>query len=149
MKFTDKRHPNFVYEVVCEEWVNENLYAVIFNDMFDINGEKYTLVAVYHKDKDKITYTRAYKTGNADAEQYIPSDTKKEIDEYILRMCGAIDKNTHITTRDITITLKVAVSNDTSIGDYNNFFETAKTEIKDFAKTLYGKGINVIEVLDS
>lgn len=144
-KFTNKNYPEIFYEVIGEKWLDENTYVIIFQNMLDVDGDKYHLEVEYHKDENRITYTRVYDHENVNAKYFVSSCFKRDIDEYILRKCGVIDEDMFINTQEVAVRLKLGVSKNASVGDLHEFIETAKSEMAEFAKTLYGKGIKVIE----
>lgn len=144
-KFTNKNYPEIFYEILGEEWMDEDTYVIVFQNMIDIDGDEYHLEVEYHKDEKRITYTRVYDYENVNAEYFVSPCFKRDIDEYILRKCGVIDEDMFINTQELAVSLKLGVSKDTSVGDLHGFLETAKSEMAEFAKTFYGKGIKVIE----
>ena len=144
-KFTNKNYPEIFYEVIDEGWLDEDTYVIVFQNMLDVDGDEYHLEVEYHKDENRITYTRVYDYENVSAEYLISSCYKRDIDEYILRQCEVIDEDMFISTQEVSVSLKLGVSENTSVGDLHEFLETAKTEMAEYAKTLYGKGIKVIE----
>lgn len=143
-KFTNKNYPEIFYEVIDEGWIDEDTYVIVFQDMLDVDGDEYHLEVEYHKDENIITYTRVYDYENVNAEYLVSSCFKRDIDEYILRKCGVIDEDMFISTQEVAVSLELGVSKNISVGDLHKFLETAKSEMADFAKTLYGKGIKVI-----
>ena len=144
-KFTNNNYPEIIYEVVGEDWMDDETYVIVFQDMIDVDGDKYHLEVEYHEDENRITYTRVYDYETLNAEHLISSCFKRDIDEYILLKCGVIDEDMLITTQEVSVRLKLGVSKNASVGDIHEFLKTAKSEMGEFAKTLYGNGIKVID----
>ena len=65
--FTNKNYPEIVYEVVDEGWLDDETYVIVFNEMTDVDGDVFHLEVEFHKDENKVTYTRVYDYENVEA----------------------------------------------------------------------------------
>lgn len=93
-KFTSKDIPEVVYEVVGEYWLDDDTYVIIFNDMIDVDGDTYHLEVEYHKDEERVTYTRVYDYENVGAFAFVSPCFRKQIKEYVLQQVGALKDKT-------------------------------------------------------
>ena len=66
-KFTNKNYPEIVYEVVEEFWLDDETYVIVFKEMKDVDGDVFHLEVEYHKDENRVTYTRVYDYENVEA----------------------------------------------------------------------------------
>lgn len=126
-KFTSKKMPEVVYEVVDEYWLNDDTYVVIFGDMIDI--DTYHLEVEYHKDADKFTYTRVYAYENVEAFMLVSPCFRKQIEEYVLQQVGVLREGSFITEQEVVTWLKLDVPKDTSIGELREFLNSLKFEV--------------------
>jgi hypothetical protein len=126
-KFTSKKMPEVVYEVVDEYWLNDDTYVVIFGDMIDI--DTYHLEVEYHKDADKLTYTRVYAYENVEAFMLVSPCFRKQIEEYVLQQVGVLREGSFITEQEVVTWLKLDVPKDTSIGELREFLNSLKFEV--------------------
>ena len=78
-KFTSKKALEVVYEILGEEWLDDDTYVVVFNDMIDVDGDTYHLEVEYHKDEKRITYTRVYDYENVEASNLVSPCFKNQI----------------------------------------------------------------------
>ena len=85
-KFTSEIMPEFFYSVVDEFWFDDDTYVIIFKEMVDADGDVYHLDVEYHKDEDRITYTRVYDYDTLDATEMITPCFKEQFDNYILKV---------------------------------------------------------------
>ena len=70
-KFTSKFFLDTFYEVIDEYWLDEDTYVIIFQDMEDKDGDIFHLEVEYHKDEERITYTRVYEFENVEASLFV------------------------------------------------------------------------------
>jgi len=91
-KFTSKKIPEVIYEIVGEYWLDDSTYVIIFKDMVDADGDTYHLEVEYHKDEKRVTYTRVYDYENVEASQFVSPCFKKQIEEYALQQVGVLTK---------------------------------------------------------
>ena len=128
-KFTSKFFLDTFYEVIDEYWLDEDTYVIIFQDMEDKDGDIFHLEVEYHKDEERITYTRVYEFENV--------VFKKQIEEYILQQVGVLDKDTFFNTQKVEVELKLGVPKDMTIGELHEFLDMVKEELAEYATTLY------------
>ena len=147
-KFTNKNYPEIVYEVVNEGWLDDETYVIVFNEMTDVDGDVFHLEVEYHKDEEKVTYTRVYDHENIEASMFVSPCFKKQIEEYILQQVGVLDKDSFLNTQKVEIELKLGFSKDMTIGELNEFLGMVKKELAEYATTLYWdkKKVKVIKL---
>lgn len=90
--FTSKTIAEIFYEVIGEYWLDDDTYVIIFQDMVDVDGDTYHLEVEYHKDEERITYTRVYDHENVEASQFVSPCFKKQIEEYTSQQVGVLNK---------------------------------------------------------
>jgi len=127
-KFTSEKAPEVVYEVVDEKWLDNDTYVVVFNDMKDADGLTYHLEVEYHKDEDKITYTRVYSFDIVEAFKLVSPCFRKQIEEYILQQVGVLREGSFVTEQEVVTWLKLDVPQDTSVGELREFLNSLKFE---------------------
>jgi len=130
-KFVSKNIPEVSYEIVGEEWLDVHTYVIVFQDMTDVDGDTYHLEVEYHKDEDKITYTRytrVYGYENVDASKFVSPCFKKQIDEYILQKVGTLREGSYLTEQEVVIWLKLDVPNNTLVSEMIEFLNSLKFE---------------------
>lgn len=127
--FTSKKCPEVVYEVEMESWIDKDTFVIVFKNMTDIDGEIYHLEVEYHKDEDKITYTRVYKYENVDASQFVSPCFKKQFEEYVLQQVGVLREGSFVTEQEVVTWLKLDVPKDTSMGELREFLNSLKFEV--------------------
>lgn len=120
-KFTSDKIPEIVYEVVDEKWLDKNTYVVVFNDMIDVDNDTYHLEVEYHKDEDKITYTRVYEYENVEAFEFVSPCFRKQIEEYVLQQAGVLREGSFVTTQELVTWLKLDVPKDASMWELRKF----------------------------
>jgi hypothetical protein len=128
-KFTSKSIPDVFYEVVGEEWLDEDTYVIVFAGMTDVDGDIYHLEVEYHKDEEKVTYTRVYDYESVEASQLVSPCFKKQIEEYVLQQVGVLRKGSVITEQEVVTWLKLDVPKDTSMGELREFLNSLKFEV--------------------
>ena len=146
-KFTSNSIKEIFYEIVGEEWIDDDTYVVIFQDMTDVDGDTYHLEVEYHKDEDRITYTRVYDYENV--HDMLPSPCfQKQIEEYILQQVGVIKDNEFISTRDISVELKLAVPKDMTLGEFQEWLKECTIEVNRLVPTDKEKLMSKIRILE-
>jgi len=128
-KFTSKKAPEVVYEVVDEKWLDDDTYVVVFNEMKDEDGLTYHLEVEYHKDEDKITYTRVYSFDIVEAFMLVSPYFRKQIEEYVLQQVGALRKGSFVTEQEVVTWLKLDIPQDTSVEELYEFLNSLKFEV--------------------
>jgi hypothetical protein len=127
-KFTSKFFLDTFYEVMDEYWLDEDTYVIVFQDMTDVDGDTYHLEVEYHKDEERITYTRVYEYENVH-DMPITHVFKKQIEEYILQQVGVLDKDSFLTTQSIEVELKLGVPKDMTIGEFQEWLKECFVEV--------------------
>lgn len=146
-KFTNKNYPEIVYEVVDEGWLDDETYVIVFNEMTDVDGDVFHLEVEYHKDENRVTYTKVYDHVNIKA-LFVSHEFKKQIDEYILQQVGVLGKDSFFNTQKVEIELKLGFPKDMPIGELHEFLGMVKKELAEYATTLYWdkKKVKVIKL---
>lgn len=106
-KFTSKFFKNLFYKMMDEYWLDDDTYVIIFQDMVDADGDTFHLEVEYHKDENRITYTRVYEYENVEAT--IMHIFKKQIDEYILKQVGKSRKDGLLMKQRVFVDLELDV----------------------------------------
>ena len=119
-KFTSKFFKDLFYEVMDEYWLDDDTYVIIFQDMVDVDGDTFHLEVEYHKDENRITYTRVYEYENVEAT--IIYTFKKQIDEYILKQVGKLRKDSLLMKQRVSVDLELDVPEDMSVGEFEKWF---------------------------
>lgn len=135
-KFVNKNIPEVSYEIVGEGWLDKNTYVIVFAEMTDVDGDVYHLEVEYHKDEEKVTYTRVYDYENVEASQFVSPCFKKQIEEYALQQVGKLREDSMLTKQKVEVELTLDVPLDMTVGEFENWL---KNELK----------VNVITPLDS
>ena len=128
-KFTSKFFLDTFYEVIDEFWLGKNTYVIVFQDMIDADGDTFHLEVEYHKDEERITYTRVYKFENVEASQFVSPCFKKQIEEYTLQQVGVLHKGSFLSTQNLSLELELGIPEGTTIGELNEWLTTLKFEI--------------------
>ena len=127
-KFTDKKCPEIVYEIIDEKWLDENTYVIVFAEMKDALGDTYHLEVEYHKDENRVTYTRVYDYENVEASMFVSPCFKKQIEEYVLQQVGVLREGSFLNTQNVSLELELDVPKDTTIGELREFLNSLKFE---------------------
>lgn len=135
-KFINKNIPEVSYEIVGEGWLDKNTYVIVFAEMTDVDGDVYHLEVEYHKDEEKVTYTRVYDYENVEASQFVSPCFKKQIEEYALQQVGKLREDSMLTKQKVEVELTLDIPLDMTVGEFENWL---KNELK----------VNVITPLDS
>lgn len=128
-KFVSKNIPEVIYEIVGEGWLDKDTYVIVFAEMTDVDGDIYHLEVEYHKDEERVTYTRVYDYENVDASQFVSPCFKKQFDEYILQQVGVLRKGSFFSTKNVSLELGLDIPKDTTIGELNEWLATLKFEV--------------------
>lgn len=144
---TSGMHKTF-YEVQDEQWLGNKTYVIIFQDMFDTDGDKFHLEVEYHTDEEKITYTKVYDHENVGFPTVLLSPCiKKQIDEYILRQVGVIRADGFLNTQTIGVELTLDVPKDMKMGEYREWLENLSIEINRIVPTAKEKLMGRVKIL--
>ena len=127
--FTSNAMPEIFYQVMEEGWLDDDTYVIVFQDMVDVDGDTFHMEVEYHKDEERITYTRVYDYENVDGKMFISPCFKKQIDEYILQQVGMLRKGSVFVTKEISVELVMDVPEHTSMGEFQDFLRDLKVEI--------------------
>lgn len=127
-KFVNKNIPEVVYEVVGENWLDDDTYVIVFAEMTDVDGDVYHLEVEYHKDEKRITYTRVYDYENVEASMFVSPCFKKQIEEYVLQQVGVLREGSFLNTQNVSLELELDIPKDTSIGELREFLNSLKFE---------------------
>lgn len=127
-KFTNKNYPEIVYEVVNEGWLDDETYVIVFNEMTDVDGDVFHLEVEYHKDEEKVTYTRVYDHENIEASMFVSPCFKKQIEEYVLQQVGVLREGSFLNTQNVSLKLELDIPKDTTIGELREFLNSLKFE---------------------
>ena len=122
-KFTNKNYPEIVYEVVDEGWFDDETYVIVFNEMTDVDGDVFHLEVEYHKDEEKVTYTRVYDYENVEASQFVSPCFKKQIEEYALQQVGKLREDSMLTKQKVEVELTLDVPLDMTVGEFENWLK--------------------------
>jgi hypothetical protein len=145
VKFTNKNIPEVVYEIVGENWIDNDTYLIAFNTMTDVDGDDFHMEVEYHKDENKIFYSRCYEHEMMDGTQYVSPCFKKQIDEYIMRQVGILRDGSFINYQKISVELTLDIPINVSLGDLNEWLKELTIEVKspraDFIRVLDVKNI--------
>ena len=102
-KFTNEKYPEIIYEVIDEGWLDKDTYVIVFNDMKDDEDDVFHLEVEYHKDENKVTFTRVYEFCNVSSEALVTYCFKEEIKKYILRKCHVLKENSNMIREVILV----------------------------------------------
>jgi len=128
-KFTSKKAPEVVYEVVDETWLDKDTYVVVFKEMTDVDCDTYHLEAEYHKDENEVTFTRVYEFGTLSGVEYVSPCFRKQIEEYMLQQVGVLREGSFVTEQEVVTWLKLGVPKGTSMGELHEFLNSLKFEV--------------------
>ena len=128
-RFTSKNIQEISYEIFGEEWLDVDTYVIVFNEMTDVDGDTYHLEVEFHKDENRITYTRVYDYENVEASQFVSPCFKKQFEEYILQQVGVLREGSFVTEQEVVTWLKLDVPQDTSVGELREFLNSLKFEV--------------------
>ena len=132
--FTSKFFKDLFYEVLDEMWIDDDTYVMVFQDMVDKDGDTFHLEVEYHKDEDRVTFTRVYEYENVNADYLITAGFKKDIEEYILKQVGVVKGM--LTKQKIAVELTLDIDPSMSIGELNEWLNELTIEVKSPRATL-------------
>ena len=135
-KFTSKFYKELFYEVLEEFWLDDDTYVIVFQDMYDIDGDKYHLEVEYHADEDRLTFVRVYEHEVVKAENLITYSIKRDFEEYVLGQVGKIEGM--LSRQKIAIEIALDVNPRTTIAEMQDILKNLQIDIKcgDAAKIL-------------
>ena len=142
--FTSKMIPELVYEVMDEYWLGDDTYVIIFQDMVDGDGDVYHLEVEYHKDEERITYTRVYENENVHSAP-ISVVFKNQFEEYIMQQVGELRNGSFINVQSVPLELKLEIPKETSVGELHEFLRSLKFEV---VHTMTPKDEKMIRILE-
>lgn len=146
--FTSTKMADIFYEVQDEYWLDDETYVIIFQDMVDADGDEFHLEVEYHKDEERVTYTRVYEYENVEASDLVSPCFKKPIEEYILQKAEVISEDEFIITKEIGVELKLAVPKAMSVGEFQEWLKESSIEVNRLVATDKQKLINKVKVLE-
>lgn len=132
--FTSKFFTDLFYEVLDEMWIDDDTYVMVFQDMVDKDGDTFHLEVEYHKDEDRVTFTRVYEYENVNADYLVTAGFKKDIEEYILKQVGVVKGM--LTKQKIAVELTLDIDPSMSIGELNEWLNELTIEVKSPRATL-------------
>ena len=147
-KFTSNSIKEIFYEIVREEWMDVHTYLIVFQTMTDVDGDEFHLEVEYHSDKDEIYYTRCYEDEVMDGTWYVSPQFKKQIEEYILQKVGVISNDEFISTRDISVELKLAVPKDMTLGEFQEWLKECTIEVNRLVPTDKEELMSKVRILE-
>jgi hypothetical protein len=142
-RFTNKNYPEIAYEVVFEGWNDDETYVIVFNEMKDVDGDVFHLEVEFHKDENKVTYTRVYDYETLSGAEYVSPCFKKQIDEYILQQVGKLRKGSMLKKHIVEIELSLDVPLDMTVGELQNWL---KNELKVSVMTPLNSKVEILKV---
>lgn len=145
--FTSKFFTDLFYKVLDEMWIDDDTYVIVFQDMEDKDGDIFHLEVEYHKDEERITYTRVYEFENVEASRFVSHVFKKQIDEYILQQVGMLRKDSMLVKRTIGVELTLDVPQNMSVGEFQEWLKTATIEVNRLVPTKLEKLASKVKVL--
>lgn len=116
------------YEAIDEKWLDKDTYVLVFQDMIDNKGDVFHLEVEYHKDEDKITWSRVYEHETMD-EPILQIGCQKEIERYILQRAGVLREGSFLHAQEITLSLKIDLPKDMTVGELHEWLNSLKFEI--------------------
>lgn len=146
-KFTNKKCPEIVYEILGEEWLDKDTYVIVFAEMTDVDGDIYHLEVEYHKDEERVTYTRVYDYENVEASKFVSPCFKKQIEEYILQQVGVLDKDSFLNIQSIEVELTLGVPKDMTIGEFQEWLKESSIEVNRLVPTAKEKLFNKVKII--
>lgn len=142
-KFTSSSIPDVFYEVLDEKWIDEDTYVIVFQDMLDVDGDEYHLEVEYHKDEDEIFFIRVYEHDTLIGREYVSPCFVKQIEEYILKQVGKLDKDSMFTKHTINVELTLGIPLDMSVGEFQDWL---KNDLKVSVMTSIDSKVNILKV---
>ena len=96
--------------------------------MKDTDGDTFHIEVEYHKDKNKITWSRVYEHEVIE-EKILKIGVQHQVEEYILQRFGVLRKGSILHEQNVTLTLKVDLPLDMSVGEFHQWLDTLKFEV--------------------
>ena len=115
------------YYVIDEKWIDKDTYVLVFQDMKDTDGDTFHIEVEYHKDENKITWSRVYEHETIKEVLY-NIGVQHQVEEYILQRVGVLREGSILHEQNITITLKVDLPLDMSVGELRGWLDSLKFE---------------------
>ena len=145
--FTSPQMAYIFYEIQDEYWLDDDTYVIIFQDMVDKDCDTYHLEVEYHKDEERVTYTRVYEYENVH-DMPIPPCFEKQIEEYLLQKVGVISEKEMLVTTEISVKLKLAVPKTMTMGEFQEWLKESFIEVNRLTPTDKEKFFNKVKVLE-
>jgi hypothetical protein len=129
-KFTSESIPDVFYEVLGEEWMDEDTYLIVFQEMTDADGDVYHLEVEYHKDENEIFFVRVYEYDTLSGREYVSPCFVKQIEEYILLQVGVLREGNFINNHTIEVELKLNMPKDMTVDEFNEWLNNLTVNVK-------------------
>ena len=142
-KFTSTSMPEIFYEVMGEGWIDEDTYVIVFQEMTDVDGDVFHLEVEFHKDENRVTYTRVYDYENVEASCFVSPCFKKQIEEYILQQVGKLRKGSVINKQKVEVELTLDVPLDMTVGEFEKWL---KNDIKVSVMTPLDSKVEILKI---
>lgn len=142
-KFTSKSIPDVFYKIIDEGWLDKETYVIVFQEMNDMDGDVFHLEVEYHKDENRITYTRVYDYDTTSGEEYVSQCFKWQMDEYILQQVGKLREGSMLSKKRVEIELTLDVPLDMTVGEFENWL---KNELKVSVKTQLDSKVKILKI---
>ena len=142
-KFTSKSIPDVFYEVLGEEWMDEDTYLIVFQEMTDADGDVYHLEVEYHKDENEIFFVRVYEYDTLSGREYVSPCFVKQIEEYILKQVGKLRKDSMLNKQKVEVELTLDVPLDMTVGEFEKWL---KDELKVSVMTPLDSKVEILKI---
>ena len=119
---------SLLYYVIDEKWIDNDTYVLVFQDMKDTKGDTFHIEVEYHKDENKITWSRVYEHETIKEVLY-KVGVQHKVEEYILQRVGVLREGSILHKENVTITLKVDLPLDMSVGEFHEWLDSLKFEV--------------------
>ena len=145
VRFVSRIIPEVFYEVVREKWMDINTYLVVFQTKTNVDGVDFHMEAEYHKDENKVYYSRCYSNEVLDGSQYISPIFKQQIEEYISKKVGILREGSFMHKRKIQAELTLDIPKGVTMGELYEWIGELTIEVKspksDFIKVIDVKNV--------
>lgn len=142
-KFTNKNYPEIVYEVIDEGWIDDETYVIVFKEMTDVDGDVFHLEVEFHKDENRVTYTRVYDYENVEASCFVTPCFKRQMEEYILKQVGKLREGSMLNKQRVEIELTLDVPLDMTVGEFEKWL---KNELKVSVMTPLDSKVEILKI---
>jgi hypothetical protein len=142
-KFTSASMPEIFYEVMGEGWMDEDTYVIVFQEMTDVDGDVFHLEVEFHKDENRVTYTRVYDYENVEASCFVTPCFKRQMEEYILKQVGKLREESMLKKQKVEVELTLDVPLDMTVGEFENWL---KNDIKVSVMTPLDSKVNILKI---